>query len=114
LKPARVKLLLALHQAKKEDAELKDPYLDREAKGLRSPEALGNGVGEVLKNSLPIGPEAVVRSVCKLRAEVESARKEREKAEGAPIQVPEVIKTHRGMGYRLAFDDLKIIDRTVS
>lgn len=103
LDPAFARLLYAIHKAWEADS-----HEDPEIRGWRPAERLGNDMGELLANALPISPSAVTKYVWEINRRIRWAAAE-DLRPGAPV--PKVIESRRCWGYRLGVGDLTVIDR---
>jgi len=103
LTAALARLLYAMDRARQ-----KDDHEAPEVQGWRAAERLGKDVGNLLRFAPSISAQAVTRYVWQIRRRIKAASRKR-RLKGAP---PEIIESRRGWGYRLATDDLTIIDRS--
>jgi hypothetical protein len=103
LNPALARLLCAMHQARK-----KDKHEAPEVRGWRAAERLGKDVAKLLRFAPVISPQAVTKYVWEIKREIRLAAEE----QGPDVVPPALIESRRGWGYRVAVEDLTIIDRS--
>ena len=103
LNPALVRLLCAMHRARK-----KDEHQAPEVRGWRAAERLGKDVAKLLRFAPVISAQAVTKYVWEINREIRLAAEKR----GPDVAPPAIIESRRGWGYRVAVEDLTIIDRS--
>lgn len=102
LSGALVGPILALFQARKDDAHLVPP-----AQGWRLPQMIADAISRRSPCLIPVEPQTIRRYVSLARRKIAAAARAAGRTE-----VPELFEHGRGLGIRLATDQLEVIDAT--